>query len=255
MKRIIALLSTLALAYSAIAQNAAISSNPAYAPHESAILDLNASDKGLLIPRVKLDNARIAGPIANPAKGLMVFNDGGLLEEGFWYWNGSSWNKIDFTNADNISKPSLITAEMYEDGPTDATTIALTNTNVFYGWVSAKDGFTTGSPYIYFQDNAVADRLVVGPEGAGKYRVNFTASIQGAASSLITGAVFRNGVMSPNVVIIRNMNSTGDVGSVAVNGTIDLKPGDYIDVRFSSSSNVKDLNLYVINLEIIRLAK
>lgn len=255
MKRIIALLSTLALAYGANAQNAAISSNPAYAPHESAILDLNASDKGLLIPRVKLDNARIAGPIANPAKGLMVFNDGGLLEEGFWYWNGNSWNKIDFTNADNISKPSLITAEMYEEGPSDMTTISLTNADTFYGWVSAKNGFTTGSPYINFQEDAVADRLVVGAEGAGKYRVNFTASIQGASSSLVTGAVFRNGIMQPNVVIIRHMNSTGDIGTVAVNGTIDLKPGDYIDVRFSSSSKVKDLNLYVMNLQIIRLAK
>ncbi|MDO7877800.1 tail fiber domain-containing protein [Hymenobacter sp. ASUV-10] len=55
-------------------------------PAAAAALDITATDKGLLIPR--LDSAQRAG-IAAPPDGLMVFQTDG--RQGFWYAIGGSW--------------------------------------------------------------------------------------------------------------------------------------------------------------------
>ena len=54
-------------------------------PHASAQLDLNSTNKGILIPRM---SSAQRGAIASPAKGLLVF-DNDL--NGFWYFNGTGW--------------------------------------------------------------------------------------------------------------------------------------------------------------------
>ena len=59
-------------------------------PHSSAILDLTSNTKGLLIPRMTFGQ-RLG--IASPALGLTVYQTN--LITGFYYYNGSSWKKID----------------------------------------------------------------------------------------------------------------------------------------------------------------
>jgi hypothetical protein len=57
-------------------------------PHASALLDLTATDKGLLIPRVALVAANNGTtPVNGPATGLLVYNTGtgGLTPAGFYY--------------------------------------------------------------------------------------------------------------------------------------------------------------------------
>lgn len=66
-------------------------------PDSSAILDLNATDKGLLIPRVALVSLSSNAPIGNNvATSLMIYNTtaNGELSPGFYYWNGASWSKV-----------------------------------------------------------------------------------------------------------------------------------------------------------------
>ncbi|HRF25440.1 MAG TPA: hypothetical protein PLR98_14800, partial [Chitinophagaceae bacterium] len=65
-------------------------------PHASAQLDVNATDKGLLIPRVNLSGLNSSAPVASPAFGLIVFNTNGALPGGYglYYWNGGGWLKI-----------------------------------------------------------------------------------------------------------------------------------------------------------------
>ena len=67
------------------------------APNAAAVLDLNVDDsndgtKGLALPRVSLDNitAMLDGTTAN-IDGMMVYNTGGMLTAGIYYWNGSRW--------------------------------------------------------------------------------------------------------------------------------------------------------------------
>ncbi|MDA3912410.1 MAG: hypothetical protein PF448_13735 [Bacteroidales bacterium] len=61
-------------------------------PHSSALLDLTAADKGLLIPRVTLIAVTDGvNPVNGPETGLLVYNSAGALAEGFYYWDGTEW--------------------------------------------------------------------------------------------------------------------------------------------------------------------
>ncbi len=72
------------------------------AAHASAQLDVSATDKGMLVPR--MTSAQRSG-IASPATGLLVFDtDTG----GFWFYNGTSWTNLSapktLADADNDTK-------------------------------------------------------------------------------------------------------------------------------------------------------
>lgn len=59
-------------------------------PDVSALLDVNASNKGVLIPRVALTSTSDAATITSPATSLLVYNtNGGLSPAGYWYNAGS----------------------------------------------------------------------------------------------------------------------------------------------------------------------
>lgn len=64
-------------------------------PHASALLELSANDKGLLIPRVTLTALNNSSPVTSPAPGLLVFNTTtSTLPSGFYYWNGTQWTMV-----------------------------------------------------------------------------------------------------------------------------------------------------------------
>jgi hypothetical protein len=69
-------------------------------PHSSAKLQVEASDKGFLPPRVVLTAKNVASPITSPATGLLVFNTATSgtspndVTPGFYYWDGSNWQRI-----------------------------------------------------------------------------------------------------------------------------------------------------------------
>lgn len=61
-------------------------------PDASSILDVNSTNKGLLIPRVALVSP--TNPIAAPATSLLVYNtstSGTYPTPGFYYFNGTDW--------------------------------------------------------------------------------------------------------------------------------------------------------------------
>ncbi|MBL4706897.1 MAG: hypothetical protein JKY48_00460 [Flavobacteriales bacterium] len=74
----------LILSLSIHAQSVLINKNGG-TPDGSAILELESTDKGILIPRMKASN-RLS--ISSPAQALMVFQTDELV--GFYYYNGSA---------------------------------------------------------------------------------------------------------------------------------------------------------------------
>ena len=68
-------------------QNVAINNNGAL-PDASAMLDISATDKGLLIPRI---NSAQRTAISAPATGLIVYDTG---TDTFWYYDGTQWTEI-----------------------------------------------------------------------------------------------------------------------------------------------------------------
>lgn len=77
-------------------------------PHSSAILDLTAANKGLLLPRVNLTGTGDNTTISNPANGLLVFNlaaagsgTTAVSANSFYYRQNSIWQK--FTSSAEIT--------------------------------------------------------------------------------------------------------------------------------------------------------
>jgi hypothetical protein len=65
-------------------------------PDASAKLDVSATNKGFLPPRVTLTSSSDATTIPTPATGLLVYNTGNNagLAAGYYYWNGAVWATI-----------------------------------------------------------------------------------------------------------------------------------------------------------------
>lgn len=70
-------------------------------PIGSAKLEISASDKGVLIPRVALTALNAQSPIVGTmAASLLVYNtsSGNGITPGFYYWSGSAWLRLAVTN-------------------------------------------------------------------------------------------------------------------------------------------------------------
>ncbi|SEW09738.1 hypothetical protein SAMN05421841_1013 [Chryseobacterium wanjuense] len=70
-------------------------------PHPSALLDLDASNKGLLLPRIALLSTTDIATIPNPAKGLMVYavqNSGtgitAIQKDTLYKFDGTQWKAL-----------------------------------------------------------------------------------------------------------------------------------------------------------------
>jgi hypothetical protein len=77
------------------AQGVAINNNGA-APNSSAMLEVTASDKGILIPRVTLTGTTDDSTIQEPALSLLVYNTATTedVTPGFYYWSGTKWQRL-----------------------------------------------------------------------------------------------------------------------------------------------------------------
>lgn len=74
-------------------------------PDASSMLEISATNKGLLIPRVALLGYNDITTIPNPAPSLLVYNDNPLsgMPRGFFYFNGSQWQALDRGEAWRVS--------------------------------------------------------------------------------------------------------------------------------------------------------
>jgi hypothetical protein len=78
------------------AQKVVVSDDAGYSSvANSAVLDVNSTSKGFLMPRIALASLTDQTTVASPATGLMVYNTGAgtLSEKGVYYWNGTIWEK------------------------------------------------------------------------------------------------------------------------------------------------------------------
>lgn len=64
-------------------------------PNASAKLDVSATNKGFLPPRISLTDIYDQSTIPSPATGLLVYCKGDAgLAAGYYYWNGNAWATI-----------------------------------------------------------------------------------------------------------------------------------------------------------------
>ena len=87
--------------FHSFSQSVGISSNAA-TPDTTAILDVNSTTKGMLVPRM---TAQQKNDIASPATGLLVFQTDG--NTGFYYYNGTAWLLL-ISSAVNTDKQNTL---------------------------------------------------------------------------------------------------------------------------------------------------
>ena len=69
-------------------------------PHASAKLDVSATNKGFLPPRIALLSTTDVATISSPANGLIIYNTATAgstptnVLPGYYYWDGSKWNGL-----------------------------------------------------------------------------------------------------------------------------------------------------------------
>lgn len=170
MKNLFSFLLCLTVILSAEAQSVGISTNSSL-PDPSAMLDINSTDKGMLIPRLTTDQR---ANISDPAESLMVYD----IDTGsFWYFTGQEWREIGSAEKFNV-------ADCVQDTFVMNTTplgIITDQCGVLYD-SGGKDG-----PYL---DNEYINEEIVGSFGGNVRRVIVKSTVLFTGDTLSISNIF-----------------------------------------------------------------
>ena len=143
-------------------------------PDPSSILDIKATNKGLLIPRVALssvNNSIIDGKFEN-ATGLLIYNTNSSLTagSGFYYWDGLIWISMK-GSGQNSSSTSASYGEVYlaEDQELSLTQYTHTDFPVATAGLSSSD--------ITLNNSGIK------PKSSGVYRITYSITYKKNESS------------------------------------------------------------------------
>jgi hypothetical protein len=215
----------LGLSSGALSQNIAITDVDGYSPNASAMLDVNSTSRGFLLPRVT--GAQMSA-IAGPAVGLMLFNtDQNAI---YYYTSGSGWINllsvgvsilrasdgvpaqaltVDATGQIGIgtSTPaSLLHLKNINTGPDSHIRLDYNGTdygNIYYDAQGMKFRTRTAGDHFWFQNSAGTNNLVIeddGSVGIGVSASNAKLEVKGDATIPIDSALFSVKNKSGNVV-------------------------------------------------------
>ncbi len=68
--------------------------------NSNSVLELESTNKGLLIPRVSVNSLILPAPLSAPVpEGMVIYSFGGAVANGFYYWSGTAW--IPFATGSN----------------------------------------------------------------------------------------------------------------------------------------------------------
>lgn len=212
-------------------------------PHSSSLLEINATNKGVLIPRVNLISTLQTSldGVENSKKSLLIYNSNinvtgeGAVGEGYYYFDGTLW--IPFQTYNNTYKAY---GEIYRN----SNLIGMnTNTAIAFGNQGVTKNILAGQNYIE----------VVKP---GIYKITYTINIEKISSSgsIETAFYLHNGtneVTNSRVYadVSRDPDFVTSTKTVLVNVTTS-------NTRFSvfpsiTSSDVRIMNGTSINVELI----
>lgn len=197
MKHTILFFSLLLLPLYAIhAQNVGIGTA---SPHNSAKLQIEATNKGLLVPRISIPNLNAAAPVSSPATALLVYNTNASTGLGYYYWDGSKWVRFhdqnmgdhDWYEVGTTSAPNAINDNIFTQGTVGiGTNSPNTNSQLHIQTTGNNNAIMIGDgPFpssgnqdnIVFSDtnNNTGNRLIRWLDGQG----NFTSQIGGYAGN------------------------------------------------------------------------
>lgn len=143
-------------------------------------------------------------------------------------------------------------AELYED-TAGGTVVTITTAATYYGWTTASKGLVSGRMFLDL-NNATADRIQVQGQGKGIYAVTASCSALGLSAANVNMAVFKNGVIQPNLKTYVAFAVLNKAEPFTVSGLVELADGDYVDLRFTSNTNADTVTIYTANLSLVRVS-
>ncbi|MET3535101.1 hypothetical protein [Chryseobacterium limigenitum] len=172
-------------------------------PKNSAMLEINSNNKGLLIPSIALNSSTDATTIASPATGLLVWNNGtgGLTTAGFYFWNNTQWNLISSASGNSINNGN-------------------NGTNSFSGWNTTGTNvgnYSAGNTPLSLGTSTLDDLIFkVNSSTMGRLGTNNSISFGAAASAAQNGIALGNSSSSYQGIAIGTNASVTSGESVAV---------------------------------------
>jgi len=222
---------TLSLAFSilqttAVLAQVSIHNGSGTDPNASSMMDVQSTDKGMLVPRVALvsrDNA--SSPIASPANSLLIFNTATAntgaaappndITPGYYYWdqNASVWQRV-MSGYGNLNTGTGSNGHVsYWTG---ASTQGYDNTGNFF-WDATNDrlGIGTTSPSTSLHvSNAAGEQIRIQSSGteADIYYVNNTGNWQVGTNNSGNGTSNNQFYIYDNAYRLTVQNGSGNVG-------------------------------------------
>ena len=119
-----------------------------FALNPSAIFEVAAPNKGVLIPRVSLTSVNDISTIVSPATSLLVYNSAtaGIppnhVSPGFYYWDSTKWNLLGCSSSNNTSSITTF-SEFYALMPGDNTATIATGAPIEFPQNGPTNGIIT----------------------------------------------------------------------------------------------------------------
>lgn len=212
------------LGFNLKSQNVGINGTGA-APDGGAMLDVSATNKGVLIPRVNITNLATIAPIVGSATvSMLVYNTNGTTGQGYYYWDGTSW--VRFTTGN-----PLVDNGLYFNGGANRVRLGgplVENTTITQGtfgmtWnLSSSGDFNiqdNGTTRFSVQDNGRT--TVGGILNAGQFNVT--------GNSYFSDDIYlRDGAVNAGDVLVRIYDSADD-------GRIDIYENNAYNIRLNGN--------------------
>ncbi|MEE9407352.1 MAG: hypothetical protein V3V28_04670, partial [Polaribacter sp.] len=185
-------------------------------PDPSSQLEVTANNKGILIPRVNIENLDTADPVAatNIKESLLVYNTNTITGKGFHYWTGVKWEKMsniqevinlisavpDDQQLTSLSLNGNILSVTLEDGGTRSVDLSpVAGISAYQQWLDAGN---TGSEADFLTSLKGADGTngTNGVDGKSAYQAWLDAGNTGTEADFLNGLKGADGTNGTNGV-------------------------------------------------------
>lgn len=225
------------------AQNLGISAT-GVPPSGDAGLDVNFNDKGVLIPRVSLNNTGTYGLTGGgPTTSMLVYNTNasiagtGAAGTGYYYWNGSRWTKLLALNTPSdawlIYGNAGTNASSHFIGTTDNVSLVFKTNNtermriLNSGWIGIS--VTTPTTLVHFSPSSPPNQFLTAWDNASTSGAlaRFYHTNTGNGSRVLFGITNYDGstYQSPGVIGLSLNNTTSGSGGVGVEADANNESG------------------------------
>ena len=146
-------------------------------PDNSAMLDVQGDDTGVLIPRVNLSSLSTFSPVVGTAvESLLIYNTNTALGKGYYYWSGFTWVKLMSGNTTPLTGSGAATRVAFWDGVNSLSS----NADLYWDDTDNELGIGTPTPTAELHVSSTDSKLIVEDGAANNSYLELNAGNAGS---------------------------------------------------------------------------